>query len=149
MQNEVLFYLDGLLSFGAPAGWFARVRIRLVGRSIFSNGAGGQIYLDGQTFGEPGSPRADGSASVGLQFPSGNGAKASDFESWFYLAPVLLLVSVTVNFTSPLTIETNLSATAGTAPIAVTPTATVTINYPPIAIPTTVALVLVSPAGSA
>ena len=113
-QDVVILYLEALLMFGAPGSWFARVRVRLMGRSIFSNSAGGQLYLDGQTFGQLGPLRADGSPSVGLQFPSGNGEKASDFESWFYLAPELLLLSITVNFTSPLTIETNLTATAGT-----------------------------------
>jgi len=33
---------------------------------------------------------------VGLQFPSGNGDKGSDFESWFYLAPVLLIANIII-----------------------------------------------------
>lgn len=146
-QSIVLLYIDELLSFGAPAGWFARVRVRLSGRSIWSNSAAGLQYLDGQAFGQP-STRADGTPSVGLQFPSGDGARTSDFESWFYLAPELLVVSVTVKYPR-LTIETNangtLSVYAAGNKQAVTPEATVTVNYPaPVA--TTINLVLQYPA---
>lgn len=52
-------------------------------------------YLDGQTVGTAGT-RADGSPRVDLQLPSGALAKASDFESWFYLAPWLTISGVAV-----------------------------------------------------
>ena len=31
---------------------------------------------------------------ISLQLPSGAGAAASDFEGWFYLAPILQVISV-------------------------------------------------------
>jgi hypothetical protein len=44
------------------------------------------LYLDGQAFGQPGT-RSDGTARIDLRLPrSGRGARASDFESWFWLA---------------------------------------------------------------
>jgi len=52
-------------------------------------------YLDGQTFSAAGT-RADGSPRADLQLPSGALAKASDFESWFYLAPWLTITGVAV-----------------------------------------------------
>jgi hypothetical protein len=94
-QSLLLEQLDVLLSSCVPFGWFTRVRVRLMGRAIYANGAAGQLYLDGQTFGQP-ATRVDGSSGVGLQFPSGNGDKASDFESWFYLAPMLLIANVEI-----------------------------------------------------
>jgi hypothetical protein len=94
-QSLVLLYLDALLTLGVTAGWYARVRVRLLGRGIYANGSNGQIYLDGQTFGQAGT-RVDGSASVALQFPSGDGEKASDFESWFYLLPIVYIVNVVI-----------------------------------------------------
>ena len=50
--------------------------------------AGGAVVnLDGQAFARPG-VQADGtSPRVDLTLPSGHGAKASDFESWFNLGP--------------------------------------------------------------
>ena len=63
----------------------ARVRVTLKGHTIFSRRGGDIIYLDGQAFGKPGM-RADGKTPrIDLNLPSGSGARASDFESWFYL----------------------------------------------------------------
>ena len=87
-QLALLEELTTLISYGALVGWFTRVRVRLLGRAIYADGAAGQLYLDGQAFGQSAS-RVDGTSGVGLQFPSGNNEKASDFESWFYLAPML------------------------------------------------------------
>jgi hypothetical protein len=133
-QTAVLREINTLLGLGAAGGWFARARVRLVGRAIFANSAAGLAYLDGQAFGQP-STQADGTPCVGLQFPSGNGDKASDFESWFYVAPELQLVSATVNY-STLEVQTNedgtLSVYTGDKE-AVAPEATVTVNYPAIA----------------
>jgi hypothetical protein len=94
-QKLLLEALDVLLAQGAPVGWFTRVRVRLQGRAIFADGAAGQLYLDGQAFGRA-ATRTDGSACVGLQFPSGNSEKATDFESWFYLAPIVVLAKVEI-----------------------------------------------------
>lgn len=77
-----------------------RVRVVLKGHLIWHTDANGRrIYLDGQTFGIPGieksgyrpKPAERGKAEeergqhIYLQFPSGTGRPASDFESWFYL----------------------------------------------------------------
>lgn len=43
-----------------------------------------RIYLDGQLFGTPVARPAD-DVRMSLSFPSGDGARAADFESWFYL----------------------------------------------------------------
>ena len=146
-QRSTILFLDGVLSFGAPAGWFARVRVRLLGHSIFSATGTGQLFLDGQSYGTP-AVRADGTTQrISLQLPSGHSEKASDFEGWFYVAPTLLLVSVTVNFPALTVIVdsnnvvTGVQATPSTGgnPVPVTPQATVTVSYPAIA-DTTVAL---------
>jgi hypothetical protein len=62
-----------------------RVRVTLKGHRIWSRQDDHILYLDGQAFGIP-EVREDGQAlhSV-IVLPSGTGAKASDFESWFYL----------------------------------------------------------------
>src|SRR5262249_37395665 len=63
----------------------ARVRVTLKGRTLFSHRGADVIYLDGQAFGKAG-VRADGQTPrIDLILPSGSGARASDFESWFYL----------------------------------------------------------------
>jgi hypothetical protein len=147
-QRLTILFLDGLLSFGAPARWFARVRVRLLGHSIFSGSGTGQVFLDGQSYGKS-AVRADGTTQrIDLQLPSGHSEKASDFEGWFYVAPILLLVSVTVNFPALTVIVdsnnvvTGVQATPpGGTPVMVTPQATVTVSYPVIA-DTSVALAL-------
>lgn len=153
-QRTTILYLDALLSFGAPAGWFARVRVKLLGRAIYSGGGVGQIFLDGESLGQP-ATRADGKTPrIDLQLPSGIGVKASDLEGWFYVAPTLLVASVTVNY-SALTVVVNSNnvvtgvtavTVAGTAPQTVTPQGTVTVNYPAIA-DTTINLALSGTSG--
>lgn len=67
---------------------FIRVRVQLKGYTIWHTANGRRIYLDGQTFGVTGGDRASGGRKrtrTALQFPSGAGVKASDFESWFYI----------------------------------------------------------------
>jgi hypothetical protein len=73
-----------------------------------------------------------------LSLPSGAGAQASDFESWFFLAPTLLLASFTVQ---PAAV--NFSPTVPAPPV---PVATLTVNYPPLA-DTVVSLSVVAPPG--
>jgi len=70
--------------FGNPRH-FLRVRLRLKGHVIWRNVNGHPVYLDGQAFGIPGGPQSDGRPRIHLHFPSGNGVRASDFESWFYI----------------------------------------------------------------
>ncbi len=80
-----------------------RVRATLKGHAIWGIHWGQQIYLDGQAFGYS-SERSQGekefaalgnyhernelvgSTRIDLSLPSGNGARASNFESWFYLS---------------------------------------------------------------
>jgi hypothetical protein len=63
----------------------ARMRVTLKGHTLFSQRGADVIYLDGQAFGKAGI-RADGQTPrIDLILPSGSGARASDFESWFYL----------------------------------------------------------------
>ncbi len=62
-----------------------RVRVKLMGRTIWSEQSGKRLYLDGQAFGIPASGSELKKTRIGLQFPSGDGARGSDFESWFYL----------------------------------------------------------------
>ncbi|HZU10867.1 MAG TPA: DUF6519 domain-containing protein [Pseudacidobacterium sp.] len=152
-QRITILYLNALLSYGARAGWFARARVRLLGRTIFSGSGGNQIFLDGQSYGQA-ALRADGTTPrIDLQLPSGNDEKASDFESWFYVAPTLVLSSLTVNYPAlTVVINANNQVTGVTAPNAagapqpVVPQATLTVNYPAIA-DTTVSLALTGTSG--
>jgi hypothetical protein len=86
----------GLL-FGAALGQYARVRVRLVGNTISSGVGNGQLLLDGQSLGQP-KTNADGTTRIDLQLPSSTGERSSDFESWFYLAPTLLIANLSVAF---------------------------------------------------
>jgi Family of unknown function (DUF6519)/Domain of unknown function (DUF4815) len=70
--------------FGNPRH-FIRVRVRLKGHVIWYYVNARPVYLDGQAFALPGGDRGDGRHRLHLQFPSGNGVRASDFESWFYI----------------------------------------------------------------
>lgn len=86
-SNSVVWKPD-LQSFlklmeGPPA--LRVVRVTLKGHKIWSFQEGQIVYLDGQTFAEPGL-RSDGQTPrTELLFPSGAGVRASDFESWFYV----------------------------------------------------------------
>ena len=63
----------------------ARVRVTLKGHTIFSQRGADIVYLDGHAFGKA-AMRADGKTPrIDLNLPSGSGARASDFESWFYI----------------------------------------------------------------
>lgn len=67
-----------------------RVRVTLKGHTIWSAQSEPRIYLDGQAFGLPDRTTGRARARIALKFASGDHARASDFESWFYLgqAPV-------------------------------------------------------------
>jgi uncharacterized protein DUF6519 len=138
IQLEALVVLDLMLLQGLSYNSYARARVRLQGRNIFAGTGSTQAFLDGQTFGTAG-VRADGlTPRTDLTFPSGGDAKASDFESWFFLAPTLTLASLTV---APAAVTFT-----PTAPTAAAPVATLTVNYPALA-DTVVTLSVVSPAG--
>jgi hypothetical protein len=62
-----------------------RVRVRLMGHKLWSRAGNQILYLDGQVFGQPGVRLDNQTPRTELIFKSGNGDKASDFESWFYL----------------------------------------------------------------
>lgn len=135
LQNQINKALLG----PAADGYFGRVRVKVMGHALFGTSGAGLIYLDGQSFGVP-AVRSDGTTPrIDLPLPSGNGQKASDFESWFYLAPVLAVSSVSVQPPSlqlvpgpnNTWIVTNSDAggTTGNSPTAVTQVGTVTLNY--------------------
>ncbi len=148
--------LNAALKSTSPIG-FGRVRVKLFGGAVYAVGASGNIYLDGLSFGETGTRAVDGSPCVNLSVPSGNSLKASDFESWFYLAPSVLIsnvviqlldgttvvgtnaVTVTVNYQGTMT---GLQTTDPKTPTTVTAVqAVITMTYPPVA-PATVTLTL-------
>jgi hypothetical protein len=149
IQWQTLFFLDALLLPGAPYREFGRVRVKLFGKNIFSGTGSNQLYLDGETFGAT-ATRTDGSTQrMNLQLPSGNQEKASDFESWFYVAPTLQASSLTMNFPAIQVLSNRFGAitivqAGNTTPI--TPQATLTVNYPAIAA-TPVALTLTGATG--
>lgn len=94
-------------AFEAPALANAvqlRVRVTLKGHFIWTRSGSQLVYLDGQAFGQPDGKRADGSAMTSLVLPSGAGVRASDFESWFFLAPNAPL-NFTVNPGTPLALR--------------------------------------------
>jgi hypothetical protein len=84
--SQLFSTLSQLINELSP-GQFVRARVTLKGRTIFSTASSGTLFLDGQCFGMT-ATRSDGTARTDLAIPSGNGEKASDFESWFYLTPV-------------------------------------------------------------
>lgn len=149
--------LNTLLKSTAPLG-FARMRIKLPGEGVYGSGANGNIYLDGESFGNTTSRTADGSPCVGLTVPSGNSLKASDYESWFYLAPSILIANATIQLmngqnvvgTNNVTVTANLLGAIGlevTGSNPVVPVtavnAVITLTYPPVAA-TTLSLSLVN-----
>ena len=126
--------IDAGLVFGGLLGKYGRVRVRLLGNTISSGTGKGQLFLDGRCLGQP-AVAANGLRSIELQLPSGAGEPTSDFESWFYVAPTLLIASVTVAFPALFVIGPN-GVFEGVAdrPVdgptaSVNPFATVTVNY--------------------
>jgi hypothetical protein len=133
---QTINLINSLLLQGIPYSTYARVRVSLPGEKISGGSAAAQLFLDGQSFATPGT-RSDGATPrTDLQFPSGDSQKASVFESWFYLAPILQLTSLTV---TP-------NAVPPSSPVP--PKATLTVNYPPLA-DTVVQLSVIPPSGAA
>ncbi len=70
-----------------------RINVTLRGRFLWqdaadgaaSGAAFGRLYLDGQAFGRPVALPGTAQVRTDLLLPSGDGARASDFESWFFL----------------------------------------------------------------
>ena len=140
--------LNTLLTQAQTRG-YARVRVRLEGESVYSGTGNSTLYLDGKSFGST-QTRPDGTSGIGLTLPSGEAARASDFEGWFYLAPTVLIggvaiqgvingaaqtisaVTVVVNARNQVTGLTTVLV-AGQAPVAVSAVqAVVTLTYPPV-----------------
>jgi hypothetical protein len=77
-MGELLKVLEGPPSL-------RRVRVKLQGDKIWNVQGGRVLYLDGQAFGQPGFRRDGTTPRTDLFFPSGDGARASTFESWLYV----------------------------------------------------------------
>ena len=162
-ETYYLYYtLNQLLKSTGPLG-FARIRVKLLAEGVYANAANGTLYLDGSSFGETGTRNADGSPCVSLSVPSGNSLKANDYESWFYLAPSLLIANAAIQLmdgqnvvgANNVTVSTNLlgaisfSVTGSNPVVPVTAVnAVITFTYAPVAA-TTISLSLVDVSGSA
>ncbi len=121
LQIREVLTLDELLGVGLLSNlysWPARVRVKLLGRTFFASGNNGYAYLDGQAFGQVGTATNGGGQRMDLQFPSGNDAKASDFESWFFLYPALDVTDAEVAYTSMTVATTSSGAVGVTATVA-------------------------------
>jgi hypothetical protein len=150
--------LNSALKSTSPIG-FGRMRVRLLGGAVYADGAAGSIYLDGLSFGETGSRTVDGSPCVNLATPSGSSLKASDYESWFYLAPSVLIAGVAIQLlngtavvgTNAVTVTVNSQGTMTGLQVTSVPSAAatpvtavqavITMSYPPVT-PTNVSLTL-------
>jgi hypothetical protein len=137
---NVFIYLVQLfesMSALANAGEFTRARVTLKGRTI--RNAAGTLFLDGQAFGTPATRRDGTTPRIDLTFPSGNSERASDFESWFYVAPLerIETMSVTpasvafviVPGTRTVRLVDNTTGQPNPSGPAVSPTLTLTLNY--------------------
>ena len=132
-ETVTLEMIDVLLLVGARRGDFGRVRVKLAGNSLFAGGSN-QVFLDGQCLGAP-ALRADGTTPrIDLQLPSGSGAAASDFESWFYVAPTQGVASLSIDHPSLSINQGGTVVDAGNASAgAVSPQGTIGLIYPAIA----------------
>jgi hypothetical protein len=63
------------------------LRVTLKGHVIWREQGGRRLYLDGQAFGETSRVSESGAERTALIFPTGDGARASDFESWCRIGP--------------------------------------------------------------
>jgi Family of unknown function (DUF6519) len=106
-----------LLAIATNLNRFLYVRVTLQGNTLWSDAGDQRIHLDGQALGKSESTdlRADKKTPrIALVFPSGAGTRASNFESWFYLAPSPLHIA-SVNFVSTIaTAGQTISSSAGT-----------------------------------
>lgn len=134
-QISELALIERLLVSSVQMGAPARARVKLPGHMIYAvNLQGSQIWLDGQAFGQTGTPASGSGQRVDLSLPSGDGARASDFESWFYLYPALAVQSVAFTYQGLVVESINGTPTINsTTPAATTQPivqqATITLNY--------------------
>ena len=149
---ELLPILNSLLSWQNFIG-YGRVRVRLIGGAIYGSGTSGNIYLDGQSFGQTFNRALDQSPAVGYNLPSGGSAAVSDYEGWFYLAPTVVITNVVIQGTEgtivvPVSgvrviVDSNNNITGfqiGEDQAVTNLQASVTLSYPPVA-PLAVSLV--------
>ena len=128
-----------MLQQGISYSSFVRARVRLTGADVFAGDGSSRMYLDG-ALGNPG-VRGDGATPrMDLTFPSGSAEEASNFTSWFFLAPTLTVASLTVQ-----PAEVAFTPTLPTPP---SPVATLTVNYPVLA-DTAITLSVIPPPGTA
>jgi hypothetical protein len=135
-QKSTILAIDVGLLVGMASGIPARARVKLPGRMLYASPSGGsQIYLDGQAFGQTAKANIGSRDRIDLLFPTGSSDKASDFESWFYLYPILAVSEVDLSY-SALTVS---DSDGDVSIVASTPTATTTpvvqkamiqLNYP-------------------
>jgi uncharacterized protein DUF6519 len=149
---ELLPILNSMLSWQNFVG-YGRVRIRLIGGAVYGSGTSGNIYLDGQSFGQTFNRAMDQSPAIAYNLPSGVSAAASDYEGWFYLAPTVVITNVVIQGTvggniAPVSaiivnVDSNNNITGlqiGETQTVTNLQALVTLSYPPVA-PITVSLV--------
>lgn len=140
IQLEALLILDLMLLQGMSYSSLVRARVRLSGTDVFAGDGSSRMYLDGQALGNPG-VRADGvTPRMDLAFPSGSAEEASNFTSWFFLAPILTVTALAVQ-------PAQVSFTP-TQPNPASPVATLTVNYPVLA-DTAITLSVIPPPNTA
>ena len=103
-RPDLIFILDGsievldnVIHWRPEVGSFAwlessltgklgvRIRVTIKGHKLWGLGNDERrFHLDGQAFGRAGE-RLDKTKRIALRFPTGDGARASDFESWLWL----------------------------------------------------------------
>lgn len=158
VPRTIWLYLDQVLNGAlrlAAENLFARARVVLKSRAVMQGSGTSAIYLDGQSFGTPGVRADQVTPRIDLRFPTGNQDRASDFESWFYVAPILLFNTFTI---VPASVAVVRDPASGVTKVvdnsnnqpnpsgpAVTPTGTIVLNYPVLG-DTVVALSLVNSA---
>lgn len=146
-ETLTLELLEVLLVVGALRNDYGRVRVKLAGNRLFA-GPLNQIFLDGFCLGTP-AIRADGTTPrLDLNLPSGSGVVASDFDSWFYLAPTQLAAGLGIDHPNLLVNPDGTVVDAGNpggGPVS--PQGTVTLLYPAV-IDTVVNLSLTGPSSA-
>ncbi len=138
----------------ADTGEFMRARVTLKGHTTRGADPRTPLFLDGQCFGTA-ATRSGGAPRTDLILPSGNGAKASDFESWFYLAPAQRIDNMTITpsavafvfSNTGVKLVDNTSGTPDPKSPAVSPTLSLTLHYNALA-DTTIALSVSPDAGA-
>jgi hypothetical protein len=146
-ETLTLELLEVLLLVGAMRNDYGRVRVKLAGNRLFA-GPLNQIFLDGFCLGTP-AIRADGTTPrIDLNLPSGSGVVASDFDSWFYLAPTQFVAGLSSDHPNLLVNPDGTVVDAGNPGGGqVSPQGTVTLLYPAL-IDTAVSLSLAGPSSA-